>query len=169
MEALVALRDTLPSIKYKVGGDGDDRPRLESEVERLGLTSSVEFLGAIPESDLPAVYNACDIFILLSAFELTGKIQGEGVPLVVLEAQACGKPVITSSLDGSAESIDDLQTGLLVDPNDLPAIVGAITQLRKPEIRASMGAAARSRSINVSSFEVFARELAALALTFPSH
>lgn len=164
MEAMVELRGSAPAIHYLIAGDGADRGRLEAEAARLGLSDSVVFLGAISEPHLPEVYNSCDIFVLLSAFQLTGHRQGEGVPLVVLEAQACGKPVITSSRDGSAESIIDGQTGMLVDPEDVSQIADGIRLLSNERLRSRMGEAARLRAVQECSFEVFAGQLSAAVL-----
>jgi phosphatidylinositol alpha-1,6-mannosyltransferase len=162
MDALVSLRRRHPRIKYVIAGDGGDRSRLEAEAAKRGLSDSVIFLGAITESELPVVYNTCDIFVLLSAFQMDGRPQGEGVPLVVLEAQACGKPAIASARDGSAEAIEKSKTGLLVDPADMAGLAEAISVLFNVELRAKMGAAARQRAVEQFSFEVFATKLTAV-------
>ena len=93
--------------------------------------------------------------------------EGEGIPLVVLEAQASGKPVVTSRLDGSAESIVDGETGFLVDPHDTAEVASALRRLlTEPEVAARMGAAARRLAAERFSYERF-RERLAEALPAP--
>ena len=155
LRALADLRRAGVDARYVIAGDGADRGRLESLVHELGLGARVRFTGRVDDADLPALYAAADVFALVSAFD--GAWQGEGVPLVVLEAQACGTPAITGSRDGCAESISDGETGILVDPADGAAIAAALVRLIcDAPLRARMGAAARAfaeRQFSVRSFE----------------
>jgi len=168
MRALADLRrDSGIVVTYLVVGDGRDRPRLERLARELEIDGSVVFAGSVEDSRLPAVYGLCDVFVLVSGFRLGRNPEGEGVPLVVLEAQACGKPVVTSRLDGSAESIADGETGFLVDPHD-PAEVGdALHRLvADRRLREQMGVAARRLAVEQFSFEIFRSRLEqALSLT----
>jgi glycosyltransferase involved in cell wall biosynthesis len=105
------------------------------------------------------------VFALVSAFQTEGAPQGEGVPLVVLEAQASGVPAVTSALDGSAESIVDGETGFLVDPGDDAAVAEALRRLMTDAaLRARFGAAARALAVgrfSVASFEAQVRGVVA--------
>ncbi len=167
MRALVALRERRIEARYVIAGDGDDRPRLARLATDLGLGDRVSFLGAIDDADLPDVYRACDVFVLVSGFQIDGKAQGEGVPLVVLEAQACGKPVITSASDGSAESIIDGETGLLVTPDDTQALGTALERLLLDHrLRTRMGAAARELALRQFSERVFEERIGAIVAAF---
>jgi len=116
----------------------------------------------VADEDLPAVYARCDVFALVSLFSLARPPQGEGVPLVVLEAQACGKPVITSMCDGSAESILDGETGHLVTPNVPEEVADALVRLWPHAVRQRMGAAARRFVEDHFAYPVFANTLAGI-------
>lgn len=87
--------------------------------EQLGLEKRVIFTGYVPEEDLPLLYSAASLFVYPSIYE------GFGIP--VLEAMACGTPVITSNVSSLPEVTGD--AGLLVDPYDIQAMVQAIKKL----------------------------------------
>jgi glycosyltransferase involved in cell wall biosynthesis len=160
LHAMQLLRARGVDARYVIAGSGPDRARLESIASTLQLGERVEFRGAVVDADLPALYRECDVFVLVSGFALGEHPQGEGVPLVVLEAQACGKPVITSSLDGSAESIVDGETGSLVDPVDTNALADALEcMLRDASLRDRMGAAARRFAVRQFSVDAFERRI----------
>jgi alpha-1,3-rhamnosyl/mannosyltransferase len=97
-------------------------PRLLAE--RLGL-QNVRWLGPVPEADLPALYSAATLFVFPSLYE------GFGLP--VLEAMACGVPVICSNTSSLPEVAGD--AALLVDPTDVRALAAAITDLLEDESR----------------------------------
>ncbi|MEX2158398.1 MAG: glycosyltransferase family 1 protein [Dehalococcoidia bacterium] len=88
-------------------------------VARLGLSEHVKFLGYVPDEDLPALYSGATVFVFPSLYE------GFGLPL--LEAMACGAPVITSQGSATQEVAGD--AALLIDPRDTDAIERAIDQL----------------------------------------
>jgi phosphatidylinositol alpha-1,6-mannosyltransferase len=165
LRALAGLRARGVDARYVIAGDGADRARLETLAHELGLADRVRFAGRVPDAALPALYASADVFALVSAFD--GASQGEGVPLVVLEAQACGVPAITGSRDGSAESIVDGETGLLVDPADDAAIAGALGRLiADAGLRARMGAAARAFTERQCSFPSFETKIDAVVVRF---
>ncbi len=92
-------------------------------VERLGLSARVHFPGYVPNDELPLWYNAADVFAYPSLYE------GFGLP--VLEAQACGTPVLTSSVSALPEAAGD--GALLVDPYDVEAIAEGLHRLLTDE------------------------------------
>lgn len=85
-------------------------------LERLGMKGCVHFTGYIPEEDLPAIYNGADLFVFPSLYE------GFGLP--VLEAMACGTPVVTSNRSSLPEVAGD--AAILIDPYDVEAIAAAM-------------------------------------------
>jgi len=98
-------------------------------VQRLGLQSHVHFTGYVEEEDLPALYNGAELFVFPSLYE------GFGLP--VLEAMACGTPVITSNSSSLPEVAGD--AALLIDPYDVDAIAGAMKQvLSDPALASTM-------------------------------
>jgi glycosyltransferase involved in cell wall biosynthesis len=110
------------SVYLIIVGDGGQLKNYRDLVDNLGLTSQVHFLGRVPHNELPPIYTAADIFILPSVIQ-------EAFPLVVLEAMACGKPVIVSDLPGVRSMIDDGRNGLLVQPGNLQDLVKKINIL----------------------------------------
>ena len=108
-------------------------------VRRLGLDDQVIFTGQIREQDKAPLYSGATAFIFPSLYE------GFGLP--VLEAMACGTPVVTSNCSALPEVVDD--AGVLVDPTSEPAIATAIGQLLDDEpFRRELGERARARSRN---------------------
>jgi glycosyltransferase involved in cell wall biosynthesis len=89
------------------------------KVAQLGLQEQVTFTGYVPDEDLPALYNAAELFVFPSLYE------GFGLP--VLEAMACGAPVVTSNTSSLPEVAGD--AAILVDPYDVNAIAQAMRQV----------------------------------------
>jgi glycosyltransferase involved in cell wall biosynthesis len=109
-----------PTLKYLIVGDGSDRARLNGLVERLGLSAHVVFAGRISEAEKVAHYNLADVYVMPS--------NGEGFGIVLIEAAACGVPVIGSQVDGSQEALLGGRLGRLIDPKGPDVLVQAITE-----------------------------------------
>jgi len=125
IEALPGLIAALPDVAYLLVGDGSDRERLEQKVRVLGVADRVVFAGNVPEAEKADHYRLADVYVMPS--------QGEGFGFVLLEAMACGIPVIASKLDGGREAVRDGQLGTLVDPADRAQLQRAILDaLRQP-------------------------------------
>lgn len=112
------LRATCPDLVYLCAGDGDDRPRLEARARDLGCAESVVFTGHIAEQRKADHYRLADAYIHPSRFE--------GFGIVLIEALACGIPVVGSTADGSQEALLHGELGPAVDPQDGDALAGAI-------------------------------------------
>lgn len=125
LEAIPALLQDIPNLKYLVAGDGDDRPRLMQKAQALGLAGQVVFAGIISEAD------KADYFRLADAFVMPGR--GEGFGFVFLEALACGVPTVGSQLDGSREALRGGELGELADPTDPTSVrISILRALAKP-------------------------------------
>ncbi|MBI1203304.1 MAG: glycosyltransferase [Rhodopseudomonas sp.] len=107
-----------PDLQYLIVGDGLDRPRLAAKAEALGLGNAVVFAGRVDEADKVDTYNLADAFVMPS--------RAEGFGIVLIEAAACGLPVIGSRIDGSREALLDGELGWLIDPGDADDIYAAI-------------------------------------------
>lgn len=115
---------------------GAYRAKLEEQVRKLGLGDRVRFLGR--RDDVPALLAAAEALVLPSSIE--------GLPLVVLEAMAAGRPVVATSVGGTPEAVVDEETGLLVPPGDVEALVHAIDALLDdPELARRFGKAGARR------------------------
>ncbi|NIM51677.1 MAG: N-acetyl-alpha-D-glucosaminyl L-malate synthase BshA, partial [Gemmatimonadales bacterium] len=127
------VRESLPAVLVLVG-DGPERPGTEAEVEKLGLTKHVHFLGKVDA--VADLLRAADLFLLPSASESFG--------LSALEAMACGVPVVASRVGGLPEVVDDGGGGALVPAGDLDAMTENALALLEPERwRAARAAAVR--------------------------
>lgn len=105
LQSLPRLLQNNPDVFYLVAGEGDDRQRLESMAQDLGIQHAVRFLGKVPNEKLPALYTAADLFLMPSI--------GEGFGIVFLEAMACGTPAMGLNADGSADPLRDGETGFI--------------------------------------------------------
>jgi len=127
---------------------------LQKQVERLGLTEAFRFTGFRP--DILRFFAAADVVVHSS-------IEPDPFPTVLLEAMACGKPVIASDLGGPGEIIDKGVTGLLVPPESAEAVANAIKALlQDPGRRVRMGEAGAARLRECFSAERMVRQLQAL-------
>lgn len=122
MQALAMV----PDATLLIAGDGPDERDLRKLAETLGVESRVRFLGAIAHDDLCDWYNAADVLMLASS--------REGMPNVVLEALACGTPVVAAPFDGVAELICAPEAGEIAEARSAAAIVSAWQRLlvRRP-------------------------------------
>jgi phosphatidylinositol alpha-1,6-mannosyltransferase len=94
----------------------------------VGVSDRVIFAGPVADEELPAYYNACDVFVMPSR-QFEGREGVEGFGIVFLEASACAKPVIGGRSGGVNEAITDGVSGLLVDPLDVKALADAVVGL----------------------------------------
>ncbi len=107
------------ATRLAIAGEGRCRAEIERMVEQYSLSSVVSLLGR--RDDIPALMNACDAFVMCSAWE--------GGPLVVLEAAAVGKPVVATRVGLTPEAVIDGETGLLVPPRDADVLADAMIRL----------------------------------------
>ena len=130
-----------PGVLVSIVGDGQERGRLERLVAELGVGEHVELRGEPSDAELIECYQQCDLFTLPNR-EVDGDFEGFG--MVLVEAQACGQPVIAGASGGTRETMDVGRTGLIVDctrPEPLAEAVSGL--LLDHERRQQMGQAAR--------------------------
>ncbi len=116
-------------------GQGSLDSQLRLLVRECGIAQHVRFLGV--RSDLSRIFSAADAFAMSSVIE--------GLPMVLLEASASGRPIVATEVGGNSEVVVDGKTGFLVAPEDPSALSRAMERLMRltPAERGAMGAAAR--------------------------
>jgi len=135
IRALAAVAQEV-SVQGLIIGDGPEGPSLRKLAQRLA--APVLFTGR--RDDIPELLSAADVEITMSEIE--------GAPLAVIEAMACGLPVIASGATSHPEVVSDGESGLLVEPGKSEGAARAILELaRDPERQAVLGAAARERAV----------------------
>jgi phosphatidyl-myo-inositol dimannoside synthase len=145
IRALPQIRRSIPDVLYVIMGDGEQRQALEELADETGVAAAVQFLGEGGDEDLIRCYQQCDLFALPNR-EVDGDIEGFG--MVLLEAQACGKPVLAGDSGGTAETMRPDETGVIVDCTAPERLAAAVTTLLKdPERRQRMGTAARAWAV----------------------
>lgn len=138
IRAMALLREENETIRLVLAGDGPVRCELERLATGLGLHEQVEFIGDQSRSAVARLLNDCTLFVHPSRFE--------GLPLAVLEALACGKPVVATTVDGIPEIIEDGANGILVEPGDARALAAAVRRmLGDAALRERLGRAGRRR------------------------
>ncbi len=141
MKALPAVRARHPTARYAIAGVGDRLPQLEQLRESLGLGDAVRLLGAVPDEELPALYNAADLYVGASRRH---DLLAEGFGISLVEASACGLAVVGGRSGGVPDAVREGETGILVDPDDPAAVAaGVIELLANPERRKQLGLAGR--------------------------
>ena len=125
--ALPAILARAPDVRYAVAGAGPDRERLEKLTHKLGLADRVRFLGGVTDQDLPALYNLASVYVGASRRSERLGVEGFGISLV--EASACGLPVVAGNSGGVPDAVQDGETGFLVPPEDPAALADAICRL----------------------------------------
>ena len=122
-----------------VVGDGPYRDRLDRKLATLGLDDDIRLAGQ--QEDVVPWLQALDLFTLPSYGE-------EGVPQAIMQAMACGIPVVSTPVGAIGEAVDDGVTGLLVAQRSAEALAAGLARLRDdPALRARFAAAARARAV----------------------
>ncbi|MCS6921644.1 MAG: glycosyltransferase family 4 protein [Elioraea sp.] len=134
--ALPAVMARVPNTVLLIAGEGPQRPALETQAQGL----PVRFLGTVAPERMPALYRLAEVVVLPNREE-PGEV--DGIPMTVLEAQACGRPVIGGRAGGTPEAIADGETGLVVEGEDTGAIAQAVIRvLTDPALAARLAAGA---------------------------
>jgi glycosyltransferase involved in cell wall biosynthesis len=122
LHVLLDAMRRLPDAALIVGGDGDLRRHYEARLASLGVSDRVQFVGDIPDQVLPEYYRAADV-VALPSIDRT-----EAFGLVLLEAMACGTPVVASRLPGVRTLVDEGRTGYLAEPGNAADLADKIAR-----------------------------------------
>jgi len=130
------------NIVYIIAGDGPLRNKLKFLSSQLGISNYVKFVGKVKQNEVLKLYQQSHIFILPSITSSEG--EQEGIPVVLLEAQAAGLPVISTYHSGIPEAVINGQSGFLVPERDVDALTKKLMYLiNHPEIWPRMGRCGR--------------------------
>lgn len=141
IRALPKLKKEFVNIHYAIAGGGYERASLEALAKKLEVEDIVEFLGEPDDDELVHWYQQCDVFALPN--RRVGN-DDEGFGMVLLEAQACGKPVVAGDAGGTRETLIEGVTGVLLDCTSPETLAdGMYGLLRDSRSRKDKGAAGR--------------------------
>jgi len=161
IRALPAILAGAPDVRYAVAGTGPDRDRLEQLAQELGVGDRVRFLGGVGDQDLPAFYNLASVYV--GASRRAGRLGVEGFGISLVEASACGLPVVAGNSGGIPDAVREGETGFLVPPEDPAALAGAISRLlADTELARRVGAAGRRAVETYYNWDRVVRDLRAI-------
>jgi glycosyltransferase involved in cell wall biosynthesis len=141
IRAFAEARAALPAevaqrMRLLLVGGGSLERELEALAAQVGVAEVTEFRGQVPFERVPSCLRELDIYVAASRSESFG--------VAILEASACGRPVVVAAVGGLPEVVRDAHTGIVVPREDVGALAGAILRLVRDEsLRAQMGAAGR--------------------------
>ena len=142
LRVIIELLPQLPQdVHFLVIGDGPDEARLREQAAQLGVAPRVHFCGRIAHQQLPQLLTQADMLVQPSLGE-------ESFGITLVEAMACGLPVLASNQGGMTEIVLPGLTGELLPAGEVESWRGALTQLlQQPEKMRAMGAAGRKRAV----------------------
>lgn len=131
IQATKKIIKRVPKAQILIAGDGDKKQELESLAVSLGVDKKIIFLGKVSESEKVKLYQKAWVFVNPSL--------KEGWGITSIEANACGTPVVASNVPGLKDSVNDSQTGNLVDYGDADELANKVVSLvRNERVRSSM-------------------------------
>ncbi|MCW1821384.1 alpha-(1-2)-phosphatidylinositol mannosyltransferase [Mycolicibacterium conceptionense] len=148
IRAWPAIRRRVPDAALVIVGGGPYLTTLEQLAHKYDVAADVTFTGAVPGAELPAHHAMADVFAMPCRTRGAG-LDVEGLGIVYLEASACGVPVIAGTSGGAPETVQDGQTGTVVDGTDVAEVATAVGDLlADPSRAAAMGVAGRHWAVD---------------------
>ena len=155
------LRERGRSFRLEVIGKGPLRAALKTQVHLLDLQDTVRFRGALAQEAVREAYRQAAIFALPCVISEDG--DRDGIPTVLLEAMACGLPVVSTGVSGIPELVESGRDGILVDPRNPEMLADALERLLSDEdLRKRLGVAASAKVTSKFSVERSVTELLGL-------
>ncbi|WP_276698391.1 glycosyltransferase [Propionibacterium acidifaciens] len=150
IDALAEARAAGVAVDASIAGEGELAAELAERIERRGLTGSVRLLGPLTQEEVRRLLADAHLFVAPCVQALDGNI--DGLPTVVLEAMACGTPVIATAVSGLPEVIRDGDTGILLEPGDVGALARALARAAAGGLDLT-GMARRARALIEEDFD----------------
>jgi glycosyltransferase involved in cell wall biosynthesis len=155
LQAVADLRRESPDVVLVLVGEGPQQPALEAQTRALGIADAVMFAGYAAQEETPAWYRTADVFALPSDFDNS--------PNVVLEAMACGLPVVATDVGGLRDYVDPARNGVLVPKGCRADLASALRQLLVDRTRAAaIGRCNREDAVARFSWSVSASRMLAV-------
>ncbi|MBQ3310130.1 glycosyltransferase [Candidatus Saccharibacteria bacterium] len=133
VQAFAKIAEVIPAARLTIVGDGTDLGRLKELAEDLGLAERVEFPGRIYLPELAEVYQSADVFATASKTETQG--------IVLIEAAACGLPLVAVDAGAAKELCQNRKNGILCAPDDIEAMAHGLKRiLTQPDVKERYGA-----------------------------
>ena len=136
IRALPAVRARVPDAALLLVGGGPDAPRLQRLAAEHGVADDVVLTGSVPWGELPAHYDAGDVFAMPCRTR-RGGLEVEGLGIVFLEASATGLPVVAGRSGGSPDAVLDGETGTVLDGRSVQGVAAALVGYLTDPVRAS--------------------------------
>jgi glycosyltransferase involved in cell wall biosynthesis len=145
-----AIREN-PHMKFVIIGEGPEKAKLKELAKTLKVNERIIFLGFVSSEELPKYYAACDVFALPSLYEQFG--------IVLAEAMACGKPVVSTEVGAIPEVVENGKTGLLAEPKNPKQFAEALLKLASDEnLRRKMGEEGRKKVEKEYDWDIIAEK-----------
>ncbi len=149
LDAMPEIVRRFPDVLYVIAGGGPEETAIRESTARLGLGDHVRLLGRVPDEELPEWYALSDVFVLPTrdTHETeSGERAVEGFCIVLVEANAAGRPVVAGRSGGTVEAVQDGVTGLLVDGSRVDEVRDAVIRLlADPALADRLGRQGRER------------------------
>ncbi|MBI3242593.1 MAG: glycosyltransferase family 4 protein [Chloroflexi bacterium] len=137
IECARIVTEQISDVRFLIAGSGPLEQSLRTQIEKAGLSGRVELLGHIADRQrMAALYRGAAVFVHPAHYE--------GLPTVLLEAMACGRPVVATAVSGALDVVEPEENGLLTPPKDPAALAGTVARLlADPALGQRLGRAAR--------------------------
>lgn len=161
LDALKLTQDRGLDVQLTLGGSGELTPALKQQIAELGLENRGTMPGPLTQQEVRQLLKTAHVFVAPCIPAADGNM--DGLPTVVLEAMACGAPVIATSVTGLPEVVRDLHTGLLLEPKDVTGLADALEAVAAAKVN-TVALARAARTLIEEKFDsrAQARALAAL-------
>lgn len=152
IDSIKIVSKTCPDIKLIIIGKGPMERTLRNKVRALELSENIKFLGSLNHDDLLDYYQSASIYVLPSYFE--------GLATTLLEALACGVPIITTNIPANSEAVIDSINGFLVPPKKPKILAESILALLSDtKLRKKMGNNSRKRAMNYFDWDIISKKI----------
>ena len=145
LRAFHIVRQSFPEARLTVAGSGPERAALEQLAQELGLRDAVEFAGRVENDDMARLYHASDLMVNPSL--------ADNMPISILEALACGVPVVSTNVGGIPRIVEHGKTALLVPPQHPEAMAAAMLRVLNDQAMAATMRRAGSESVRQYTWE----------------